>query len=458
MDMDQEKEAIKNIEKRNLGENNGISKNLSEIEFKTVELRVNGIKESIQRSRFVFVIMTIACSAILFTIWNSNFSRERTFAFERNPITAGKDKLTVQELGKRTLIEDWYKSRSIKIGLLGVQVDVADFSLIGSFALIVITIWYFYSQRQVNRAIIDLVGEKDTDKNRYNEEVRRFIYYGIIQNALFSKIIKSQSIAERIKETKEIEGEITEQSEERKNREKTEQQEPIELNNHQNLSEKLNIKSWILQILITLAFTLFLTLSPLAFLFLLMILLSPYAETKYVGIYLQTLIFTPILVYVVYIIYKFKEWTPSRELLKESDKAKWGLGLQKTDLKKEKSFSSTVVNFLEHLPFWTILAIIFRDILNLCMVSPIRGQTMPSIAVNLSNLSKYFNINGVPIGIDVISQFFIEGNIYPLIYVLLFDGFAVICAVYSKMLCDECIRFNDANIQTLNKFIESVIE
>ena len=165
-------------------ENDSEVNEISKIDLKTIDLRLNSIKDSVQRSRFVLIVMTIACSAILFTIWNANFSRERSMAF----VNPGEGN-TIESIGRRTLIEDWYKSRSIKVGLLGVQVDVGDFSLVGSFAVVIIAIWYFYSQRQVNKETVNLLEDiKSGTITKFDNNFYKYIYHGIAQNALFSTI------------------------------------------------------------------------------------------------------------------------------------------------------------------------------------------------------------------------------------------------------------------------------
>src|SRR5215216_4792500 len=55
--------------------------NGDEVNLKTVELRLTSVREAIQRSRYVFLVMTIASSAILFTLWNDRFSRDKDLAF-----------------------------------------------------------------------------------------------------------------------------------------------------------------------------------------------------------------------------------------------------------------------------------------------------------------------------------------------------------------------------------------
>jgi hypothetical protein len=52
------------------------------LSIKTIELRLTLVKEAMQRTRFVFIVMTIASSAILFTLWNDRFSRDKALAFD----------------------------------------------------------------------------------------------------------------------------------------------------------------------------------------------------------------------------------------------------------------------------------------------------------------------------------------------------------------------------------------
>ena len=197
----------------------------------------------------------------------------------------------------------------------------------------------------------------------------------------------------------------------------------------------------------------FLIFSPFA-LFLLLIKISFTLNIS------MPIVFSFVLVYLILIMWVFVRWLIrnkkilTNKILKDDDRAKWGLGLIKNIPVRENSLSNTVINFLEHLPFWTILAIIFRDIYKSLYGISYKRKHPNGITCLSEFIFFFFNEYGVPIGVDIISQLS-KGYAYPLAFVLLFDGFAVVCAIYCKILCDECIHFTNANVATLNKFIQS---
>jgi hypothetical protein len=57
-------------------------KKTSEVSLKTIEIRLDGIKNSLVRMRFTFIVMLIASISILIAVWNSYLSWDRDFAFK----------------------------------------------------------------------------------------------------------------------------------------------------------------------------------------------------------------------------------------------------------------------------------------------------------------------------------------------------------------------------------------
>ena len=167
---------------------------INDIELKTIEKRLDGIKEGVQRLRTILIITTIASSAIFFVLFNSNLSRIHSMALAERNNAVKSDGKTFAELGKEVLLSDWYKSRNIQVNFLGISVNVTDLPIVGSITLTVITIWYFYSYRQTNRAIVGILEEvskyQETDRGKSREEIislRKMIYMSISQTSVFTK-------------------------------------------------------------------------------------------------------------------------------------------------------------------------------------------------------------------------------------------------------------------------------
>jgi hypothetical protein len=151
------------------------------IELKTIEMRINGVKDATYRSRFIFIIMTIAASAIFICQWNLILSWERGVAFEKdNPDTviAGNQK---------TARDEWIKNMTISVGLLGIRISTTDLSIIGSASLTIIMVWFFFSQRRENRAIVGLLRHcnKGFVDKRLSKDICSLAYEGIVQSIIF---------------------------------------------------------------------------------------------------------------------------------------------------------------------------------------------------------------------------------------------------------------------------------
>lgn len=161
------------------------------IRIDAIKLRLISVKESIQRTRFVFIIMTVASSAILFTIWNDRLSRDRALAFD-SPATTQRDSQSPEPLsiyGRKQIVAEWYANRFTQVGLLGVRLSVADLQILGSFTLVVITIWFYYSNRNENRALVSLL--KDVHEELEDREME-------ISFIMASKIISYLSGSKKV--------------------------------------------------------------------------------------------------------------------------------------------------------------------------------------------------------------------------------------------------------------------
>ncbi|HJR08787.1 MAG TPA: hypothetical protein VJ842_16120 [Pyrinomonadaceae bacterium] len=168
--------------------------NVMDINLKTIEIRLNGIKDSTHRSRFIFIIMTIVASAILITLWNSTLSWDSGLA--SLPKIASDEGLQQRISSNRDLvIGEWMKNLVISVGLLGIRVSGTDLAVIGSASLIVIMTWYFYSQRRENRAIVTLL--RDCANGYVVQPLGKNICYmvlqGIVQSIVFIDLGKGDA-------------------------------------------------------------------------------------------------------------------------------------------------------------------------------------------------------------------------------------------------------------------------
>jgi protein-S-isoprenylcysteine O-methyltransferase Ste14 len=315
------------------GKEQSVSDKAQSVNDKSIEMRLTAVKEAMQRSRFVFIVMTIASTAILFTLWNDRFSRDKDLAFTApaysdTQIVQGKP-TPLHVYGRQQLVSEWYKNRIIQVGILGIRLSVSDLAIMGSFTLVVITIWFYYSQRRENRATVSLLRDVQTE----SAAVRDMVYQVTKHSSIFIK---------------------TEESDE-----------PLE-----GLSDSSQVSS-----------------------------AGNGATRKSPG---------------------------------AKDAAADGKPVE-----HEETITDKVVRFLAFLPFWTVIAIMGRDIAALFMRSPTAGNNLPLGQILIDEARR-----------GALSW----DSTYPLIYVLIFDTVALLCAVYIYKLCKRSRAFALATRNTLSEF------
>lgn len=184
------------------------------IELKTIETRLNGIREATKRSRYVFILMTIAAAAILITLWNASLSWDSgiaslhespkaktgdqargTSSSEPSPAGASEEQAKTSDPLRQTIVTEWMRNQLISIGILGIRIHGTDLAVIGSVGLIVIMTWYFYSQRRENRAIVKLLRHciKEYKAGRIGRDVCSMVFHGIIDSTVFLDVIKGDA-------------------------------------------------------------------------------------------------------------------------------------------------------------------------------------------------------------------------------------------------------------------------
>jgi hypothetical protein len=316
-----------------------------DVSLKTIELRLASVKEAMQRTRFVFIVITIASSAILFTLWNDRFSRDKSLAFSspsyaETPLNHERP-VPLHVWGRRELVSEWYKNRIIQIGLLGIRLSVGDLSLIGSFGLVVITIWFYYSHKRENKALVTLL--RDVHQGYKGEEglaVRNMVYQEIRHNLVFIKTEESDAALDSLEETPAARG-------------------------------------------------------------------------------------------------------PAQNLREETG----GGGQGETEGRTEevRTFTDRVLRFLSFLPFWTILAIIVRDISALLMASPTANSEKMLVSIIWSQ-------------VKCTGYGFSEclNSLHPLILVVIFAIFSLGCAVYTRILCKRSRAFAEGSKKALKQFEQTL--
>lgn len=167
-----------------------------------IEVRLDNVKDVTKRSRLAFLITTIASCAIIMTIWNVYFSTSRNVALVHTSMENQKvlteapnsSTLPLPEHNRRELIKEWIKNVNVSINLLGIDIHINDFPLIGSLSLFVISFWLFFTIRRENRAIVSLLRDVKNDlefteenKQKGNDrwDIANLAYHGVANSLIF---------------------------------------------------------------------------------------------------------------------------------------------------------------------------------------------------------------------------------------------------------------------------------
>lgn len=162
-------------------------KAIDSVILKTIETRIDGVRNATHRSRFVFIVITIISCAILITLWNASLSWDSSYpSLPKNPNPTDPSQSRI-EFNKDELLKEWIKNQTISVGLLGIRISQTDLAVIGTGSLVVAMTWFFFCIRRENRAIVTLLQDihEDYKKGRVSRDVCRMVYYGIVQSIIF---------------------------------------------------------------------------------------------------------------------------------------------------------------------------------------------------------------------------------------------------------------------------------
>jgi len=151
-------------------------------DFKYKE-RVEGAQESIKRSRWVFLALTIVSLSFLITAWNAYGSWTREIPLT---IHSWTDDTVVAHL-QQHLTEEWVKSQMIDVPVLGIHIGISDAAPLGGFGILILSIWFYFSTRRENRTIAELL----IDTLHEPDETRSRIFHSIASYLVFLTIAKT---------------------------------------------------------------------------------------------------------------------------------------------------------------------------------------------------------------------------------------------------------------------------
>jgi hypothetical protein len=151
-----------------------------EMEFE-LKTRIETVRSSIQRSRLAFLALNVVSIGLLLLIWNLYFSWFRFL------ITPDIDPDT--EILKAEIARNWVRSLWTPAGALGVNIGVADTSLLGSLLLSVLGVWFYFAARRENhttaRLLADTLAQTSTIASKAAAAVRRTVFWAVADEHIF---------------------------------------------------------------------------------------------------------------------------------------------------------------------------------------------------------------------------------------------------------------------------------
>jgi hypothetical protein len=155
---------------------------LKDIKATTLQLRLEAVRESVNRARSAFIIATVTSLLIIMPAWNAYLSWYRVFAMRVEPYA--QSGTSVVDEAQKQVVAEWVKNQTITTGILGIRVGISDAAVVGALGLYVVSIWLYFSLRRANRTIGYLL--QDVMNESY--EVQQMIFHGIAARLVFSDI------------------------------------------------------------------------------------------------------------------------------------------------------------------------------------------------------------------------------------------------------------------------------
>jgi len=157
-----------------------------------LKMRVDGIQQSLRRTRFALLAAVVVSATVLIAIWNEYFTWD-SILFEpkpANPSTQPKGPEpapgTAEESREQQRDDEWIKNFvdnwTISISLLGIRVSGSDLSVLGSLALVFFSLYWCICARRANHEVGSLLSElKDAEQPQ-----RRLAFAGIRSDLVFT--------------------------------------------------------------------------------------------------------------------------------------------------------------------------------------------------------------------------------------------------------------------------------
>ena len=176
----------------------------------SIAARLEGAKAAQTQARSTLGLMALISMMMLIATYNAYLSYDSTWV-----LNASQRQLTGEDSAAKVLtnqaLRDWAASRIVTVALLGIRVSVDDAPVLGTAALLVLSLWLLLLARRENHTIGFLLRDTDSrivDEGRERTAPQRFsgqldvpyssgqrwlIFHTVIANSLFLTCDRSLS-------------------------------------------------------------------------------------------------------------------------------------------------------------------------------------------------------------------------------------------------------------------------
>lgn len=145
------------------------------------------IESAAQRSRWILLVASVISLAQIGAAYNFGYSFIRKYAeFLVFKNTDSKPLPALSEL-QSALLKSWVDQLTVNINIIGLKFSVTDASLIGAFAILIISAWLFYGCRRENH----LIGKALMIANTESNEIKNYIFHSICSSQMFGTLTDS---------------------------------------------------------------------------------------------------------------------------------------------------------------------------------------------------------------------------------------------------------------------------
>jgi hypothetical protein len=161
---------------------------MNEFATKKLEALLQAGEAAIQRTRFVFLAISVAGALILSAEFNVSVPWIRNVPIRKN---------VSQEVKHEVEDFTWRELYVVSVPILGIKFSAYDLGVVGSTGLAVLAVWFFYCARRENHVVDTITREANPNDPHRDLEKIRYLYYGIAHQHVFLTVTKDKTFVGR---------------------------------------------------------------------------------------------------------------------------------------------------------------------------------------------------------------------------------------------------------------------